>query len=174
MVDLNTASFILTVLALIISLYLLYIERIIIKIKSIGPGISGVKEGDKEWKHNIVSIQIEIHNKGKKDAKNCEGLVTFKKMDPLTLYSTEKGNVSVKTEKFDLLAGERKNLVAAWSFAGTAIDGSAGFEKGIFLEKAPPITVVIYCGEKKIRKSLSEKDIEKIMRKNEEEAHKNG
>jgi hypothetical protein len=33
---------------------------------------------------------------------------------------------------------------------------------------------VIYCGEKKIRKSLSEKDIEKTMRKTEEEEHMNG
>lgn len=149
-----------------------HIERIIIDIKSIVPGISGVKEMDKEWKHTISGIEVEIQNKGKRDAQNCEGLVTFKKMDALTLYPTEKGNV-LGEAKFNLPVGERKTLAAAREFSGTAIDGSAGFDKGTFLEKAPPITVMIFCGEKKVRKTLSEKDIEKILRRNEEDTHMN-
>jgi hypothetical protein len=83
MIDLNIASFLLSLLALLISFYTLYIERIIIEIKSIIPAMSGVKEMGKEWKHSISSIAVEVHNKGKRDAQNCEGLVTFKKMDSL-------------------------------------------------------------------------------------------
>lgn len=172
MIDLNTASFLLSLLGLL-GLYTFYVDRIIIDIKSIVPGISGVKETGKEWKHFISCIEVEVHNKGKRDAQNCQGSVTFKKMDLLTLYPTERGDVLGEHKKFNLLAGEKKRLVAAWKFSGTAIDGSAGFDKGAFLEKAPPITVTIYCGDKKVRKTLSEKDIDKIMRKNEEDEHIN-
>ncbi|KKG08764.1 hypothetical protein [Methanosarcina sp. 2.H.A.1B.4] len=172
MIDLTIASFLVSLLGFV-GLYNLYVDRVIIYIKSIVPGISGVKEGDKEWKHSISGIQVEVLNKGKRDAQNCEGLVTFKKMDSLTLYPTEKGNV-LGEAKFNLHAGERKNLVAARKFSGAGIDGSAGLEMGEFLEKAPPIEVVIYYGEKKIRKRLSEKDVEKILRRNEEDAHMYG
>lgn len=172
MIDLTMASFLVSLLGFV-GLYTLYVDRVIIDIKSIVPGINGVKEGDKEWKHSISGIQVEVHNKGKRDAQNCEGLVTFKKMDSLTLYPTEKGNV-LGEAKFNLPAGERKSLVAAWKFSGAGIDGSAGLGIGDFLEKAPPIEVVIHYGEKKVRKTLSEKDIEKILRKNEEDAHLNG
>lgn len=173
MISLATASILVSFAAFFISLYTLYTERIIIDIKSIIPGISGVKEMDKEWKHTISGIQVEVRNKGKRDAQNCEGLVTFKKMDSLTLYPSEKGNV-LGEAKFNLPAGERKNLVAAWKFSGTSIDGSAGLEIGDFLEKASPIEVVIRYGEKKERKTLSERNIEKILRRNEEDAHLNG
>jgi hypothetical protein len=57
MIDLNIASFLLSLLALLISFYTLYIERIIIEIKSIIPAMSGVKEMGKEWKHSISSIE---------------------------------------------------------------------------------------------------------------------
>ncbi len=173
MIDLATASFLLSLLSLL-GLYTFYFDRVIIDIKSITPGIGGVKEMGKEWKHSISSIEIEVRNKGKRDALNCEGLVTFRKLDSLTLYPTEKGNVLLRTKKFNIFAGERKTLVAAWGFSGTAVDGSTKFDKGDFLEKAPPIEVVINYGEKTVRKSLSEKDIEKIIRKYEEEVHMNG
>lgn len=172
MIDLNTASFLLSLVGLL-GLYTFYVDRVIINIKSIVPGINGTKEMGKEWKYSISCLNVEVHNKGKKDAQNCQGLVTFKKMDSLTLYPTERGDVLEEYKKFNLLAGEKKRLVAAWKFSGAAIDGSAGFDKGTFLEKAPPIMVTIYCGDKRVRKTLNEKDIDKIIRKNEEDDHIN-
>lgn len=141
---------------------------------SINPGIGGERGPGEEWKNTISGIEVEVCNKGKRDALNCEGLVTFKKLDSLTLYPVEDGYVLRNTRKFDLLAGETKTLAAAWGFSGTAIDGSTGFNKGDFLDKAPPIEVILYYGEKTIRKSLKEKDIDKLIRKYEEEVHMNG
>jgi hypothetical protein len=152
-----------TLLAIFGIFYTFYFDKSIIKIKSVVPGMNGVREENKEWKHTVRSIIVEVHNKGRKDAKNCDGLVIFKKMDSLTLYSNERA------KKFDILAGEKKHLEASWSFSGTDI---VEFDKGTFLDKAPPILVVIYCGEKRIRKTLKEKDIEKFLMKIEEQEHK--
>ncbi|WP_292379284.1 5'-methylthioadenosine/S-adenosylhomocysteine nucleosidase [Methanosarcina sp. UBA289] len=139
---------------------------------SINLGIGGVRELGEEWKNTISGIEVEVSNKGKRDALNCEGLVTFKKLDSLTLYPTEKGNVLHNTKKFDLLVGETKTLVAAWGFSGTAIEGSAGFSKGDFVDKTPPIEVIIYYGDKTVRKRLEEEDIDKLIREFEEQNHR--
>jgi hypothetical protein len=174
MVDLN---FLLTLFGTLLTLlgifYTLYYDKNIIKIKSIVPAISGERHNEKEWKHSICSIQVEVRNKGKKDAQKCKGIVTFKKMDSLILHPTENGEISTEANSFSIHAGEGKHLVASWGYSGTAIDGSSGLDKGTFLEKAPPITVVIYCGERIIRKTIKEKDIERILRKHEVDVYKN-
>lgn len=171
MIDLTTVSSLVSLLG-VLGVYTFYIERPIIKIKSINPGIGGERAPGEEWKYTISGIEVEVYNKGHREALNCEGFVTFKKLDSLTLYPTEKGNVLHNTIKFDLLAGETKTLAAAWVFSGTAIDGSTGFNKGDFLDKAPPIEVVIYYGNKTIKKRLEEKDIDKLMRQSEEQNHR--
>ena len=167
------AASIIAIISLSISLYFLIFDKVRLKIISVSPGISGTRSSnDNIWKHSISSIGVKVQNKGKRNARNCEGLVTFKELDALPLFSTEKGEVLTESNKFDILAGEKKNLVVAWKFSGTGINGNSGLDKGTFLEKAPPITVIIHFGEKRITKTISSDQIEKLLRKHEEEAYK--
>ncbi|WP_048142258.1 hypothetical protein [Methanosarcina horonobensis] len=155
--------------------YAFGINKPIIKIKSINLGLGGERglddegELDEEWKCTISSISVEVCNKGHRDALNCEGLVTFKKLDPLALHPTMKGDVLHNTTKFDLLAGETKSLDAAWGFSRTAIDRFTELNKGDFLDKALPIEVVIFYREKTVRKRLKEKDADRFIRQFEEQ-----
>ena len=167
------AASIIAIISLSISLYFLIFDKVRLKIISVSPGISGTRSSnDNIWKHSISSIGVKVQNKGKRNARNCEGLVTFKELDALPLFSTEKGEVLTESNKFDILAGEKKNLVVAWKFSGIGINGNSGLDKGTFLEKAPPITVIIHFGEKRITKTISSDQIEKLLRKHEEEAYK--
>lgn len=166
-------ALIISIMALVISFYILLFDRVRLKITSVIPGISGSRSGsDGVWKHSISSISVTVHNKGKRNAQNCEGLVTFKELDALPLYLSEKGEPLTESRKFDILAGEKKNLVAAWGFSGRAISGDSGLDKGTFLEKAPPVTVSIHFGQKRITKTISEEEIEKLLRKHEEETYR--
>ena len=166
-------ALIISMMALVISFHILLFDRVRLKITSVIPGISGSRSSsDGVWKHSISSISVTVHNKGKRNAQNCEGLVTFKEMDALPLYLSEKGELLTESRKFDILAGEKKNLVAAWGFSGRAINGDSGLDKGTFLEKAPPVTVIIHFGQKRITKTISEEEIEKLLRKHEEETYK--
>lgn len=165
---------IIAIISLGISIYILLFDRTRLKIISVRPGISGSRPStDKVWRHSISSIEVMLRNKGKRNAQNCEGLVIFKELDALPLYISEKGEPQTKSRKFDILAGERRNLVAAWGFSGKAINGDSGLDKGTFLQKGPPVTVVINFGQKRITKTISEKQIEKLLRKHEEQTYRN-
>ena len=151
-------ALLISILSLLISGHILIFDRVRLKINMIVPGISGSRSNsDKIWKHSINSISVTVCNKGKRHARNCEGLVTFKEMDALPLYPTEKGEVLTENHNFDILAGDEKNLVAAWGFSGKSINGNYGFDKGTFLKKAPPITVNLFFGQKKKQKRCLKK-----------------
>ncbi len=167
MIDLTTVSFLLSSLSLL-AVYTFYIERPIIKIKSINPGMNGVGGLDGRWQHYNSGIEVEVCNKGKRDAQNCEGLITFKKLDSLALYSAEN------TRKFNLLAGETKTLSASWSFSKTSSAEPIRYYKCDFIDKAPPIEVVIFYGEKTVRKRLKEEDLDRLIRQNEEQDYRFG
>lgn len=167
------AALIFSIISLSISLHFFVFDKTRLKIISVSPGIGGTRSNnDNIWKHSISSIGVTIQNKGKRSARNCEGLVTFKELDALPLFPTDKGEVMTETNKFEILAGEKINLVAAWEFSGKGINGNSGLDKGTFIEKAPPITVIINFGDKRIAKTISSDQIEKLLRKHEEEAYK--
>ena len=164
---------IIAIASLGISIYILLFDRVRLKIIAVRPGISGSRSSsDKIWKHSISSIGVTVHNKGKRNAQNCEGLVTFKELNFLPLHISEKGEPLIESRKFDILAGERRTLVAAWGFSGKVINGNSRLDKGIFLQKGPPVTVVIIFGQKKITKTIPEKQIEKLLRKHEEQIYR--
>ena len=166
------AALIFATISLSISLHFLIFDKVRLKIISVIPGISGSRSiNDNVWKHSISSIQVTVQNKGKRNARNCEGLVTFKELSALPLFSTEKGDVLTESKKFDILAGEKKNLVVAWEFSGKGINGNSGLDKGTFIEKAPPITAIINFGEKRITKTIFSDQIEKLLRKHDEEVY---
>lgn len=156
----------------LVGVYFFYIDKPIIKIKSIYPGINGVGNHDEGWTHYIPSIVVEVHNKGKKDAQNCYAVVTFKKLNSLTLYSVEEMNGSHKTRKFNLLAGETKTLSVSWGFSKTNPTEPIRYYKCDFMDKVPPIEVVIFYGEKTVRKRLEEKDVDKLIRNSEEQDYR--
>lgn len=168
MIDLTIASFVLSSLSLL-GVYTFYIERPIIKIKSINPGMNGVGSPDGKWQHYNSGIEVEVRNKGKRDAQNCYGLVTFKKLDPLTLYSVEEGSDLHNTKKFNFLAGETKTLSSSWGFSKTNSAEPIKYYKYDFINKAPPIEVVIFYGEKTVRKKLKEEDLDRLIRQSEEQ-----
>ncbi len=170
----ETYALLISILSLLISGYILFFDRVRLKITMVVPSISGSRSNsDKIWKHSINSISVTVRNKGKRHARNCEGLVTFKEMDALPLYPTKRGEVLTENRSFDILAGDEENLVAAWGFSGKSINGICGFDKGTFLEKAPPIKVILFFGQKQKTKTISEKEIEKLLRKHEENTYKN-
>jgi hypothetical protein len=171
MLDLTTASSLISLLG-VLGIYTFYIERPILDIKSINPCMGGERGQGEEWKYATSGIEVEVHNKGKRDAQNCKGLITFKKMNPITLYLSEEGYALRDTKKFNILAGETKTLSATWGFSKTNSNETIKFDKGDFVDKAPPIEVVIYFGDKTVRKRFEEEDIDKIIRQGEEQVHR--
>ncbi len=171
MIDLTTASSLVSLLG-VLGVYTFYIERPIINIKAINPGMGGERGPGEEWKYSTSGIEVEVHNKGKRDAQNCAGLITFKKLDPLTLYPVEEGYELRSTKKFNLLAGETKTLSASWGISKTNNGEPVKFDKGDFVDKAPPIEVVIYYGDKTVKKRFEEEDIDKLIRQGEEQVRR--
>lgn len=163
--------------ALGISIFHFWVDRSILRILEVKPGLSGSRSGDQKIsKIRITSICVIVYNMGRKDAIDIEGLVTFGELDSLPLYPTDKGYVYTVSKRFGILYRDKKSLEAAWEFSGNdphtprAIAGP-GIDKNEFLKKAPPITVKLFYKRKSITKVLTRKHIEKYIRKFEAQSY---
>ncbi len=172
-------TLIISLAALAIAIFHFWIEKPILRILEVKPGLVGSSSGgQKISKIRITSICVTLYNMGRKDAIDIEGLVTFGELDSLPLYPTDKGYVYTVSKRFGILCRDKKNLEAAWEYSegdttGPRAIAGDGIDKNEFLKKAPPITIKLFYRNKLITKILTRKHIEKYIRKFEAQSYLN-
>ncbi|MEW5995589.1 MAG: hypothetical protein AB1744_14495, partial [Candidatus Zixiibacteriota bacterium] len=113
------------------------------------------------------ALEVTVENRGTRPAVDCQGIITFPKIEALVLHpQTREHVVDTKASVFTLQPKASMRLVAAWNYStGGVIDGTeASLTPGEFLDLAIPAQAVIRFGKKEIVKALSREAVEQYFR----------
>jgi len=157
----------LAVISLGFSIYLFQRDRSNLQIEDFHVGLGGSRKSGEPWVFTVSSVSVSVRNSGNRPAYKAHGVVSFGMLDALPLYPTDEGNV-IFQKQYDIAPNERRNLVAAWNYSGSGIDGMKSMSAGDFIEKGPPINITIEYTEGKISKSYTKSFIDSEIRKHQE------
>jgi hypothetical protein len=105
---------------------------------------------------DVTAVSVKVENKGIQSAK-CTGLVHFSRSHALPLYLVVRGRAQQSQDPFVVEGKDEVDLVAAWDIQDGVI-GMGSVAYADFVRDYLPATVVLTCGKRTIKATLSERD----------------